>query len=93
MAGEQRPQRRVGVLAQEVDGTVVLLDPDSGESFALEGIGSTVWQLCDGTKTVEEIAAAIHAEFDAPEATIQADVLDLLEELANQHLVLGDGAA
>ncbi len=43
-----------------------------------------VLKLCNGTRTVAAIAAELAAEFDAPEADILADILPLLQELADQ---------
>ena len=47
-----------GVLAQTAptDSTLVLLNPRSGEYFTLEAVGPRVWQLCDGQRTLSEIA-------------------------------------
>ena len=46
-------------------------------------------QLCDGKRTVEEIAAALAKEYSAPVDVIQTDVLDLLQDLADKGYVKG----
>ena len=46
-------------------------------------------QLCDGKRTVEEIAAALAKEYSAPVDVIQIDVLDLLQDLADKGYVKG----
>ncbi|MCJ7597801.1 MAG: pyrroloquinoline quinone biosynthesis peptide chaperone PqqD, partial [Methyloceanibacter sp.] len=38
-----------------------------------------VLQLCDGKRTVEEIAALLAKEYSAPVEVIKTDVLDLLQ--------------
>ena len=43
-----------------------------------------VLQLCDGTRTVEEIAATLAKEYSAPAEMIAADVQDLLQGLADK---------
>ncbi len=43
-----------------------------------------VLKLCNGTRTVTDIAVHLAAEFDAPEADILADILPLLQNLADQ---------
>ena len=85
--------RLPGVLAQRVkptDPTTVLLNPQSGEYYTLDEIGSRIWELCDGTRTVSEIVGAIVQEYDAPAAEIEGDVLELLNDLAAEKLVRGD---
>lgn len=83
-----RPWRKDGVLSQRVGDSLVLLDPAGGEYYSLEGVGVRVWELCDGTRLTDEVVAAIQQEYDAPLATVQADVVALLTELANEKLVV-----
>jgi hypothetical protein len=82
-----QPRRREGVLAQRVDQTTVLLDPRPGEYFSLDEVGSRIWDLCDGTRTPAAIAEVICEEYDAGPATVQADVLELLADLAGAGLL------
>ncbi len=86
---ESQPRRIDRLVVQQVAGSAVLLNPDSGEYYALDEVGGRVWELCDGTRSVSQIATLLAKEYDAPPATIQADVLELLEDLANEKLVLG----
>jgi pyrroloquinoline quinone biosynthesis protein D len=48
-----------------------------------------VLQLCDGKRTVEEIAAALAQEYSAPVDVIEADVTDLLQGMADKGYVKG----
>jgi pyrroloquinoline quinone biosynthesis protein D len=48
-----------------------------------------VLKLCDGKQTVEEIAAALAKEYSAPADVIEADVLELLQGLADKGYVKG----
>jgi hypothetical protein len=85
------PERRPGVLAQQVkpdDPSLVLLNPKSGEYYTLEAVGTRVWQLCDGKRTISEIAATIAEEYDASPETIERDVMELVKELMDEELVV-----
>ena len=84
-----RPRRNEQVLGQRMDDTFVLLKPSDGNYYALDEVGSRVWELCDGRRSVADVAATICSEYDAPAETIRADVLELLEDLAGESLVLG----
>ncbi len=48
-----------------------------------------VLQLCDGKRTVEEIAAVLAMEYSAPVDVIRTDVLDLLQDLADKGYIKG----
>jgi hypothetical protein len=88
------PARRPGVLAQQLkpeDASVVLLNPKTGEYYALESVGTRVWELCDGKRTISEIAAIVSQEFDAPPADVESDVLSLVKELMDEQLVVAAG--
>ena len=50
------------VLWNEVDGQVVIMNNKTGVSFDFEKELGTVWKLCDGTKTVEELFCALKEE-------------------------------
>lgn len=84
---EMRVSQSPGVLKQQAGGTLVLFKLASGHYYAVNEVGSRVWDLCDGARTVREIADCICSEFDAPLETIQVDVLELLKELASEDLV------
>ena len=83
-----RPRRNARVLAQRADATLILLHMDSGRYYALDEVGARVWDLCDGTRPVEDIVGAIEEEYEAPRATIAADVADLLMDLEHERLVI-----
>jgi pyrroloquinoline quinone biosynthesis protein D len=48
-----------------------------------------VLKLCDGNRTVDEIVTVLAEEYSAPAEVIRADVLDLLQGLADKGYVKG----
>jgi pyrroloquinoline quinone biosynthesis protein D len=48
-----------------------------------------VLKLCDGNRTVEEIVEALAKEYSAAKDTIRADVIDLLQGLADKGYIKG----
>jgi pyrroloquinoline quinone biosynthesis protein D len=48
-----------------------------------------VLQLCDGKRTVGEIAAVLAMEYSAPVDVIRTDVIDLLQDLADKGYIKG----
>jgi coenzyme PQQ synthesis protein D (PqqD) len=84
---ETRPAHAESVLAQRSGDSLVLLSPQSGHYYTLDEVGARVWELCDGSRSVDDVVASVHAEYDAPLDVIRSDVLELLEDLRVEHLL------
>ena len=87
------PRRNAGVLSRRLkpnEPAIVLLDPKSGEYYTLDEVGSRIWELCDGSRSLADIAVVVGQEFDASAEVIQADVCALVRELADEALVVRD---
>src|ERR1700746_3177414 len=80
------PKRRERVAAQIADGEAVLLDIESGEYFALNSVGSRIWELSDGTRSTAEIVSVICDEFDVAEDIATADACEIIHELETEKL-------
>jgi pyrroloquinoline quinone biosynthesis protein D len=88
IAPETRYRQKEGLLSQRAADTRVLLDPSDGNYFALDDVSGRIWDLCDGNRTVAEIVAALCAEYDAPQETVEEDVMEFLGELLTDGLVI-----
>jgi len=80
-------KQREQLLKQEAAGTVVLLDLENGNYYALDGTGGRAWELCDGHRKLSEIARIIGNEYDGSRENIKDDLIELFTELANENLV------
>jgi pyrroloquinoline quinone biosynthesis protein D len=69
---------------EDVDdsGTVILLQ--SGMMHQLNLVGGMVWQLCDGTRSVDEIAAELAREFAVEESEVEEDVAAFVSDLESR---------
>ena len=65
-----------------IDGETLLLNPDTAAALALNASGHVVWQLLDGRHSVEQIVAAVRRHFRSVPDTVTADILALLDTLA-----------
>jgi coenzyme PQQ biosynthesis protein PqqD len=83
-----RLRREDGVLVQEAQGQTVLLRLEDGGYYALDEVGALIWELCDGQRSLRDVVAALCTEFDAPEATVAADVLEFVGELRHERLLV-----
>ena len=66
-------------------GRWVLLAPE--RILTPDQIAVEVLQLCDGTRTVEDIAAKLAEEYSAPVDVIAKDVVELLQDLADKGYI------
>lgn len=65
----------------------VLLAPE--RILTPDDIAVAVLKQCDGERTVDDIAANLAAEYSAPTDVIAADVVELLQDLADKGYIKG----
>ncbi len=83
-----RLEHNEAVLSQEVGGTRVLLEPDEGRYYSLDEISGRIWDLCDGTREVREVIAAVEEEYESEPGVIEHDVEAFLSELLAERLLV-----
>ena len=81
-------KRRDGVVSQVASKKLVLLDVDGGEYYSLNDVGARVWELSDGSHSLEQIINTLIEEHDAPGDVIRADVTELVEDLVVEKLLV-----
>lgn len=69
------------------DGTVVLLDIESGRYYEFDPVGSRIWKLLEDSPSMTQLRDALTAEFDVDDATCLDDLADFLGRLAELGLV------
>ena len=75
------------VLSQEVNGETVLLDLEGDSYFALNEVGTRIWQLFQLEKTLVEILDALSDEYDVGRGQLEVEVDGLLGQLTGAGLV------
>jgi hypothetical protein len=76
-----------GVLAQQLDDEVILLDTASGVYFRLNDSGAAAWDLIEQGRDLPGIVTELASRFGQPESVIQADISALLQDLESRGLV------
>jgi len=66
------------------------MHPDDFSYYGLSNTASAVWELIDGTRSTDDIVAALAAEYDADEVTIRADVEAFLTGLRSAGIIASD---
>jgi hypothetical protein len=82
------PTHSPDVIGQVVEHEAVLVLPTAGEVKVLNEVGARIWALADGTRTIREIAAIIHTEYDADAQRIEADTIAFVADLVQRNIVM-----
>jgi len=88
MDWNSRPTPHPQVAARVVDGSAVIVLADAGEVNVLNPVGTRIWELCDGSRSVRQIAEAIAAEFEVTLEQALHDVEEFLGSLAQAQAVV-----
>ena len=70
-----------------VGSEVVLMTLESGECLGLGDTGSDVWRLLATPTHLDPIVAALSETYQAPPGVIEHDVIELLEQFLDRHLI------
>ncbi len=74
-----------------IEGEAVILSLDTKAFRGLNPVGSRVWELIDGRRSVDEIVEVIVREFDVTPERAAADVQTFVRELLDKELVIRGG--
>ncbi len=87
-SGRLRPLRRGGSSAVELDDNLALYDEVGQFLILLNTSAATVWELCDGATTVDEMVRALARVHPEQAAEIEEDVRQTVAKLAELGLVV-----
>jgi len=83
----QRPIHTSNVASRVYGADAVIISPDEGMVRMLNPTATRIWQLADGSRSVEEIAAALTEEYEVERDQAQQAVAILLGELTEKGLI------
>lgn len=86
-SSQSRPRRRADIVLQDVGGEAILIDPRTDEAHVLNGSAARLWQLCDGERTLDQLATEFGAIYELTAADVADDVREVLGELARLKLI------
>ena len=87
LEGGFRPVRRAGLSTVELDGEAVIFDEARQVVHALNLTGTLVWQVADGTSTLDELVAWLSDSFDLPFDLVHSQVSEMLLGLIDDQLL------
>jgi len=80
-------RRSSDVIASPVEKEVVMLDIERGMYYSLNGVGSDIWGRLTQPVRVADLCAQLQQVYDVEPATCEADVLAVLNEMAENGLL------
>jgi hypothetical protein len=78
------------VAGRILDDEAVLVLPGKGEVKVLNEMGSRIWSLVDGHRSVKEIAGQIYTEFKVSQFEAEKDVLAFIQQLTEKDIIIAD---
>jgi len=88
MPMKRRYTRKPGITERQVDDVYFLVNPDNEALYHLNSVGAALWRLLEDETSGEQAAEIICQAFpDADATTVKTDLVKLITELADHHLI------
>ena len=84
---QRRPAHHPRTASRVFSGEAVIITPAENVIRMLNPTGSRIWELADGTRTVDEIVDVLVDEYDVDFTRARQTTLDLLSELDEKGLI------
>ena len=81
-------RQHVGAATEVVGQDYVLHDATTGKVHFLNTTAALVWDLCDGTRSLDELCAEVARQFDRDPDSVRDDVVAVLARFTDERLLL-----
>lgn len=81
------PIRRTDITVQRVAGEAILHDPRRGLAHVVNESAVHVWDLCDGRRSIDEIAAQLAARYRLAGDDLRGDVVGAVAKFRELQLL------
>jgi plasmid maintenance system antidote protein VapI len=75
------PLKSGDIIARRIEKEIVLIQNNGLAVHVLNNTAASIWELCDGTHSVEQITSKLCEQYDVSEEEASADVRNTLERL------------
>jgi hypothetical protein len=89
---EAQPKKHPRTASRQVDGEAVIVLPGEGTVRVLNAVGSRVWELADGTRSVGDLVETIHDEYDVDRDQAREDVVEFVTSMVAANLLTMEAA-
>lgn len=84
---QQFPKPHAQTAGRVFEGEAVLILADTSEVNVLNGVGSRIFELCDGEHSVEQIVNTIVTEYNVTQEEAMNDVTTFIDDLVQQNIL------
>ncbi len=84
---ERIPIKSPDTAHQIIDGEAVIITPGQMMVHVLNSVGSRIWDLADGRRSIPEIAEILAQEFDVSYETALKDAIEFTGDLAEKRVM------
>ncbi len=91
VTSDARPRQMPDITASDLDDELVLYNLRTDQVHVLNATAAAIWELCDGSLSVREIAAVLADACQVPLARVEPDVQNMLAEFHQAGLIEFDG--
>ncbi len=77
------------LIQHDMDDEVLVYDPVVDRTHRLNVSATRIWELCDGTRSLEDIARVLTEQFEVEFETALQDARAVLEQLKEEQLLTG----
>lgn len=81
-------QRNPKLIANQMDGEIVMMSIDNGEYYGLDETGSRIWELLESPVSVQKLLDTLLEEFEVDQEECKNDTLEFLNDLLDKNLLL-----
>ncbi len=81
------PIKSASAAYQIIDGEAVIIIPSEQMVNVLNPVGSRIWDLADGKKSIRQIAEILTQEFDVSYKTALKDAIEFAGDLATKKMM------
>jgi hypothetical protein len=75
------------MIADEIDGDVVMMSTESGNYYGLDSVGGRIWNLLGKPRKVGDLISDLLREYDVAKDTCENDVLSLLNGMYDENVI------
>jgi hypothetical protein len=84
---DRKPKHHPRTASRVFSGEAVVISPAENVVRMFNPVGSRIWELADGTRTLDEIALTLTREFEIDLSHARESVAAFVDELAEKELL------
>jgi transcription initiation factor TFIIIB Brf1 subunit/transcription initiation factor TFIIB len=70
-----------------LEGETLIFVPKKGNFYRLNEVGTRIWQLIDGKRTIKEIIKRVYKEFDVSKERVESNIIEFIDKIKKKGLL------